>query len=51
VEKGTDAGHAPAGSGLVSGAISAGTQRGDDVPATSETVDAARLDALLHSGN
>jgi aspartate 1-decarboxylase len=47
VEKGTDAGHAPEGSGLLSGTV---TLPPDDDTATfpvAETVDAARLDALL----
>ncbi|GLZ40357.1 aspartate 1-decarboxylase [Actinokineospora sp. NBRC 105648] len=43
VHHGTDAGHAPAGSGLLSGAVTA--EAPADPPA--ETVDAAKLDALL----
>jgi aspartate 1-decarboxylase len=49
VEKGTDAGRAPDGSGLLSGTV---TLPIDDDTATfpvAETVDAARLDALLHA--
>jgi aspartate 1-decarboxylase len=49
VEKGTDAAHAPEGSGLLSGTV---TLPRDDDTATfpvAETVDAARLDALLSS--
>jgi aspartate 1-decarboxylase len=47
-ERGSDPGHAPEGSGLVSGALPIGPQNGDGVFPVSETVDAARLDALLH---
>jgi aspartate 1-decarboxylase len=49
VETGVDAGHAPEGSGLLSGTV---TLPLDDDTATfpvAETVDAARLDALLHA--
>ena len=49
VEKGTDAGRTPDGSGLLSGTVTLPT---DDDTATfpvAETVDAARLDALLHA--
>lgn len=48
LESGTDAGHAPEGSGLLSGAVTA-TREPVTVPSTPETVDAARLDALLHA--
>ncbi|WP_199431547.1 aspartate 1-decarboxylase [Qaidamihabitans albus] len=50
VTSGDDPADAPDGSGLVSGALPIVTQHGD--PATfpvAETVDAARLDALLHA--
>ncbi|MCO1578981.1 aspartate 1-decarboxylase [Crossiella sp. SN42] len=47
VELGGDPGHAPEGSGLTSGAVTADT---DGAP-QSETVDAARLDALLQAEN
>lgn len=43
---GVDAAHAPAGSGLVSGAVTATPAEPEDV---AETEDAARLDALLHA--
>jgi len=46
--EGTDAAHAPAGSGLVSGAVPAATDRENPFP-VAETVDAAKLDALLHA--
>ncbi|MFC4003948.1 aspartate 1-decarboxylase [Prauserella oleivorans] len=50
VDLGTDAAHAPEGSGLVSGALPV-RPNGDATPAfpVAETVDAARLDALLHA--
>lgn len=49
LENGNDAGYAPEGSGLLSGTV---TIPRDDDTATfpvAETVDAARLDALLHA--
>ncbi|TVT41121.1 aspartate 1-decarboxylase [Amycolatopsis rhizosphaerae] len=47
---GTDAAHAPEGSGLVSGATAAAQPFETSFPGA-ETVDAARLDALLHAEN
>ncbi|SFP53716.1 L-aspartate 1-decarboxylase [Amycolatopsis arida] len=50
VEKGADPGHAPEGSGLVSGALPIVSQGGEPVSfPVAETADAARLDALLHA--
>ncbi|SFB08771.1 L-aspartate 1-decarboxylase [Amycolatopsis marina] len=49
-DAGSDAAHAPAGSGLVSGALPVAAPDGHiaNFP-VAETVDAARLDALLHA--
>jgi aspartate 1-decarboxylase len=47
---GSDASHAPAGSGLVSGTIATVPPSGESVLPVAETVDAARLDALLRTG-
>ncbi|WP_158887543.1 aspartate 1-decarboxylase [Amycolatopsis anabasis] len=51
VQQGTDPGEAPEGSGLISGTVSLGAQADGDSAAfpVAETVDAARLDALLHA--
>lgn len=49
VHTGADAGAAPEGSGLISGAVKAG--QGETAYPLGETVDAARLDALLHAEN
>jgi aspartate 1-decarboxylase len=46
--EGTDPAEVPAGSGLISGTVLA-AETGDPGFPVSETVDAARLDALLHS--
>jgi aspartate 1-decarboxylase len=46
---GTDAAAAPEGSGLVSGATGPAPQRSENPFPVAETVDAARLDALLHA--
>ncbi|NIH78155.1 aspartate 1-decarboxylase [Amycolatopsis viridis] len=46
---GSDPGHAPAGSGLVSGSIPIGSPDRENPFPVAETVDAARLDALLHA--
>ncbi|MFO7192964.1 MULTISPECIES: aspartate 1-decarboxylase [Thermocrispum] len=45
VERGTDPGSAPEGSGLISGSVQAGRQAAE----APETADAAKLDALLHA--
>ncbi|GGM44733.1 aspartate 1-decarboxylase [Longimycelium tulufanense] len=47
VERGADAGHAPEGSGLVSGGTGGTPTAADEEAPPAETVDAARLDALL----
>lgn len=47
---GSDPSHAPEGSGLTSGAVAVRQDRESAYP-TAETVDAARLDALLHTEN
>jgi aspartate 1-decarboxylase len=49
LENGSDAGYAPEGSGLLSGTVT--IPRDDDTTTfpVAETVDAARLDALLHA--
>ncbi|MGH3951368.1 MAG: aspartate 1-decarboxylase [Pseudonocardiaceae bacterium] len=49
VELSDDPSQAPADAGLVSGPVPISRLRGDATPATPETVDAARLDALLHA--
>jgi aspartate 1-decarboxylase len=46
---GSDAGHAPEGSGLISGTVSIAPQSREISFPVAETVDAARLDALLHA--
>jgi aspartate 1-decarboxylase len=46
---GSDAGYAPEGSGLISGTVAAPAQDRDSAFPLAETVDAARLDALLHA--
>ena len=46
LEQGSDPGHAPAGSGLMSGNGPA-----DDAEQAEETADATQLDALLRAGN
>jgi len=47
--KGADAGHAPEGSGLISGSVPIVPQDRESTFPVAETVDAARLDALLHA--
>ncbi|HVV12344.1 aspartate 1-decarboxylase [Amycolatopsis sp.] len=47
--RGGDAGFAPEGSGLLSGSVSIVQPGGEPAFPTAETVDAARLDALLHA--
>lgn len=46
---GSDAGHAPEGSGLISGSVPIMRQDRATAYPVAETVDAARLDALLHA--
>lgn len=46
---GADAAAAPEGSGLIGGSVLAGPQDGEMAFPMAETVDAARLDALLHA--
>ncbi|KAA9154955.1 aspartate 1-decarboxylase [Amycolatopsis acidicola] len=47
--QGGDAGYVPEGSGLISGSVSIAHAEGEPAYPTAETVDAARLDALLHA--
>jgi len=49
VDRGDDPGQAPADSGLVSGPVPISRQAGEITPPMQETVDAAKLDALLHA--
>ncbi|GAA1942116.1 aspartate 1-decarboxylase [Amycolatopsis minnesotensis] len=48
-DSGTDPAHAPDGSGLISGTVTLPAIEGDTAYPVAETVDAARLDALLHA--
>lgn len=49
LEHGDDPSQAPQDSGLISGPVAIARPRGEVAPTTPETVDAARLDALLHA--
>ncbi|GLY68564.1 aspartate 1-decarboxylase [Amycolatopsis taiwanensis] len=49
VHTGADAAHAPEGSGLLSGTIAAAPRSAESAFPVAETVDAARLDALLQT--
>ncbi|MGH3517298.1 MAG: aspartate 1-decarboxylase [Haloechinothrix sp.] len=51
IEQGDDPSQAPAESGLISGPVPISRGHGETAPSTQETVDAARLDALLHAEN